>query len=385
MPRVYVNSADNFCYICGEFTVSSQKRVCTTRIRKAYHQYFGCKVGDQEKPWAPYICCNSCVTALNEWLKKKRKAMPFAVPMIWREPTDHVNDYYFCHTPSMKKGFNRKKKSVIEYPNIPSAIRPVRHSDELPIPEPREIDLLSLDDAESLEECSVSEPCTSTNEEFGITTEPHLINKSELNDLVRDLDLPKVKAELLASRLKQWNLLQSGAKVCSFRTRQQSLAQFFSMKGGLVYCTDIGGIMQEFGYSHRPEQWRLFIDSSKLSLKAVLLHNKNMLPSIPVGYAAHMKETYENMKNLLQCINYEQYCWQLCGDFKVIAILLGLHPGYTKYCCFLCEWDSRARHEHYLKKEWPKRSTLKAGTKNVKYTPLVEASKILLPPLHINL
>jgi len=44
--------------------------------------------------------------------------------------------------------------------------------------------------------------------------------------------LPKVKAELLASRLKQWNVLQSGVKwnkwnvlqsgVNSFLTRQQS-------------------------------------------------------------------------------------------------------------------------------------------------------------------
>jgi hypothetical protein len=36
---------------------------------------------------------------------------------------------------------------------------------------------------------------------------------------------------------------------------------------------------------HRPEQWRLFIDVSKTSLKAVLLHNGNKLPSIPVAYA----------------------------------------------------------------------------------------------------
>ena len=203
MPRVCVNSAVNFCYICGKFTVSSQKRVLTTRKRKAYHQYFGCKVEDQEKPWAPHICCNYCVTALNEWLKKKRKAMPFAVPMIWREPTGHVNDCYFCLTPSIKKGFNRKKKFVIEYPNILSAILPVPHNDELPISEPREIDLLCSDDAESSEECSVSEPCTSRNEKLSITTEPHLINERELNDLVRDLDLPKVIAELLDSRLKQ--------------------------------------------------------------------------------------------------------------------------------------------------------------------------------------
>jgi len=55
-------------------------------------------------------------------------------------------------------------------------------------------------------------------------------------------------------------------------------------------------MMQKLGYSHRSEEWRLFIDLSKLSLKAVLLHNVNTLPSISVGYAAHMNETYENMK-----------------------------------------------------------------------------------------
>jgi len=114
-----------------------------------------------------------------------------------------------------------------------------------------------------------------------------------------------------------------------------SLAQFFSMKGRLVYCTyptDVDGIMQELGYSHRSEKWRLFIGLSKLSLKAVLLHNVNMLPSIPVGYAAHMNERYENMKQLLQCINYEQYCWLLQSN--CIRLLLEFQLVYTKHCCF---------------------------------------------------
>ena len=70
-----------------------------------------------------------------------------------------------------KKRFNRKKKSSIEYPNIPCAIRPVPRSDELPIPEPCEVDLLSSDDAGSGEESSISKSCTSRNEEFGITSE----------------------------------------------------------------------------------------------------------------------------------------------------------------------------------------------------------------------
>jgi hypothetical protein len=42
-----------------------------------------------------------------------------------------------------------------------------------------------------------------------------------------------------------------------------------------------------------PEQWKSFIDSSKDSLKAVLLlHNANKHPSTPLVHAVRMKETY---------------------------------------------------------------------------------------------
>jgi hypothetical protein len=60
----------------------------------------------------------------------------------------------------------------------------------------------------------------------------------------------------------------------------------------------------------------------KSSLKAVLLHNGNVLPSIPVGFAVNMKASYDNMKLLLNCVNYKKYHWQLCGDLKVVAVLL---------------------------------------------------------------
>jgi len=65
------------------------------------------------------------------------------------------------------------------------------------------------------------------------------------------------------------------------------------------------------------------MDSSKLSLKAVLLHNGNILPSIPVGHSVH-NESYENMKILMVVINYDKLKWQICGDLKVIVLLLGL-------------------------------------------------------------
>jgi hypothetical protein len=69
----------------------------------------------------------------------------------------------------------------------------------------------------------------------------------------------------------------------------------------------------------------------------------------------------------------------------VIALLLGLHLGYSKYCCFLCEWDSKDRKNHYIQKQWPKRDSLIPGKRNVLNNPLVSAEKVFLIQLHIKL
>ena len=136
---------------------------------------------------------------------------------------------------------------------------------------------------------------------------PHILNQSELNDLVRDLSLSKYQAQLLGSRLQQWNLLEEGTKISLLKTRHSSLLPYFKMEGDLCYCSDINGLLLAEGVEHDPTEWRLFTDSSKLSLKAVLLHNGNTYPSVPIGHAVHMKETYENMNVLLKQINYAQH------------------------------------------------------------------------------
>ena len=80
-----------------------------------------------------------------------------------------------------------------------------------------------------------------------------------------------------------------------YRKRYEDLVQFFKMERGLVACNGVDGLMQTLNINHIPLDWRLFIDSFKLSLKAVLLHNGNTLTSIPVGHSVHNKESYQNM------------------------------------------------------------------------------------------
>jgi len=84
---------------------------------------------------------------------------------------------------------------------------------------------------------------------------------------------------------------------------------YFKKKNYLDACCDINGLMRSLHMEHIPDEWRLFIDSSKISLKAVLLHNRNTFPSILVGYTAYIKETYENMKFLLTEIRYDEFQW----------------------------------------------------------------------------
>jgi hypothetical protein len=194
-------------------------------------------------------------------------------------------------------GITKKKKWTIVYPNIPSALRPVPRAKEFPFPNlraPKEFTIGSDDEDEGESTSGSPDPPASTepNVSHGRSSapQPNILTQDELKDLVRDLELSKSKAKLLGSRLKRWNLLEKNVRMSSFRSHQQ-LEPFFRKEDVLVFCYDVDGLMNALGMKHDPQEWRLFLDSSKLSLNSVLLHNGNQHPSIPVGHAVHMKET----------------------------------------------------------------------------------------------
>ena len=74
---------------------------------------------------------------------------------------------------------------------------------------------------------------------------------------------------------------------------------------------------------------------------------------------------------------YEKYTWNICGELKVIVALLGLQLAYTKFCCFLYEWDSTDRKYHYIQKRWSKQESLILGQKNLVNTPLINLEKFI--------
>ncbi|CAH2087460.1 unnamed protein product [Euphydryas editha] len=110
--------------------------------------------------------------------------MPFAIPMIWTEPTNHSSDCYFCLTDT--KGITVKTKSKIKYPYLASAKRPIPHNEELRASEsPQSSDLAAT--PETIE----NDTLHFDFQEAFTSNEPHLLSQGDLNDLVRDLNLSK--------------------------------------------------------------------------------------------------------------------------------------------------------------------------------------------------
>jgi hypothetical protein len=132
MTRSCQNNPNSFRYICGKVVLKWQMKPVSQFVSKFYELCFGCKIGDHEGVWVPKICCSSCSRALAGWLKGTHKSVPFALPIVWREPEGCLNDCYFCLTKIT--AFSRFSMRKIKYPNTPFVLRSVPRDDSVPLP-----------------------------------------------------------------------------------------------------------------------------------------------------------------------------------------------------------------------------------------------------------
>ena len=76
-----------------------------------------------------------------------------------------------------------------------------------------------------------------------------------------------MSAELLASRLSERYLLTVDTKVPIYRSREKSFLKFFRQEDNFVFCHHVKGLLNALGCEYVSSEWRLFIDSSKVSFK----------------------------------------------------------------------------------------------------------------------
>ena len=153
--------------------------------------------------------------------------------MIWKKPSDHFQDCYFCLV-NLKR-YSAKQKKKITYSNLYSARRPVSFDTSMPAPLPSQDELVALADEvkEDSDKGSTPAPSTSTDSEYNSkeNLKPILFFQERSNHLTRDLSLSKQKAELLTSRLEENILLQKDVVVTHHKKHNMDLSTVFTMDG----------------------------------------------------------------------------------------------------------------------------------------------------------
>ena len=77
----------------------------------------------------------------------------------------------------------------------------------------------------------------------------------QVNDLVRDMYLPKQSAQLLASRLQEKNLHHPSTSAIFYRKGKEELLNYYTFEGGLVFCNDIHHLLLDLGLpEYKPEE-----------------------------------------------------------------------------------------------------------------------------------
>lgn len=374
---------NEFCYMCGKFTIPSLRTNITARCEWVYEFCFGMTIR-KNVSWAPNSICKVCRNASYGWFLEKRD-IPFKSPVIWNDPGQHdpANCYVCCNDVN---GVNRNKKNSFAYTSVPSAILPVpfEEGDIKPKKPSPTIDSLIMPSTSRGTQVDVDDVSYQPSQQ---SENVKKLPQNALNKVVRKLNLSQKQAELLARELKSAKVLDPRVKVTGYRFREEPFIKYFvpSENNTYAFCHNIFGLMSARNVEYVADEWRLFIDSSKSGLKGVLLFHDNSLKPVPVFYAVGMKETYASMRFIFEKIHYDDHKWRISGDLKVIALVTGMQSGYTKYCCFLCLWDSRYKENQYSRKIWPDRTSRRAGSQNIAEISLVSIEKILLPPLHIKL
>lgn len=377
-----------YCYVCGHLVPKSdgkeRKKLFSVEFKLAYTRYFD-EVDLSGEDFTPDTVCMGCYCNLLNWLHRRRTKLHFIKPVIWlKDPNGHdASRCYACinYDPT----FNKKRSKAKEYVAAFTASLPVPFyaGAEPPVPpSPETVSLLTgggFTDARDPDWIP----------EVG-NDEPKPLSQSEMDYLVAKLGLSQRNSEMLTSFLKRRKLTKQDVKATGYRKRQAEYQKLYTVndENTFTYCNDIEGLVNKLGIEYIAGDWRLFIDGSVSSLKAVLLHKTNKQPSIPLAFGTHMKETYETLGSILKEIKYHEHKWKICCDLKVVNILQGViaKGGFPKFFCFLCNWDSRSKIDHYQCHDWIRRTPENEKKLNLCNEPLIRnIDDILLPPLHIKL
>lgn len=396
------------CYVCGDYVKKASRRPFKSANHQKYYKLCYPNVTNNVRySYQATSICNSCrfnictVGEAKENRVKTNTKLKFSEPARWVHPKADHSNCFLCNT-DFGGNLDRANLNILSnYNNELSLKLPILRDSDLENESDYYSELENYSDIEyeSDEDYQVDDEV----KQGEMVVDKQLSVKQENVDnfvkiLKLDINRSKLFASMLKRLLKKHRNIKIDFKITNYDKRTKELKPFFTLTrdGKTVYMSDLQGYMNYLGFRYNRDNWRLFIDSSSSSFKACLIHNMNhvlerKLPTIPLLYSTTLSESYDDLKKVLELLNYNNENWYISADFKILNQLVGLSASYCSFCCILCLWHSRRRDEHYVKTNFTKRNIKKGEAVDPKNQEsrinpsLVNLEKILLPPLHIKL
>ena len=100
--------------------------------------------------------------------------------------------------------------------------------------------------------------------------------------------------------------MKSTTRTCVYRKRHEKFEIYNDISNDLCYCKGVIGLFTALG------------------LKISVAPQLKQISIFAFGHSVQKKENYDNFKELLDKINYPEFKWDVCGDFKMLAFIFGL-------------------------------------------------------------
>lgn len=344
----FCKGKDDFCNICGHFVVDRNKRKRNDKFSVLYRTYY--EMEWINEPYTPNIGSSACYTSLVRWSKDSNKKPKYKHPVMWFNPGNHdENECFFVLTKLLKESIKKNYEATL-YAHLP-----VLHHIESPpanvyednteqLEHDMDIDVnVDVDGDGDVDFDMCTDPQQPSASSYvptnvgAINVVPELVTQTRLDNMCRRLELSQRKSQLLASMLKEDNLLSSEVTITSQKHRQAEFIPYFQTEENLTFCLDIDALMENMQIEYEVQDWRLFIDVSESGLKTILLHNDNAYLPVPIAYSNILKETHDSMRLIFDKIKYNDHKWDVSGDLKVVALIMGLQLLYHLNLDFDCK------------------------------------------------
>jgi hypothetical protein len=134
----------------------------------------------------------------------------------------------------------------------------------------------------------------------------------------------------------------------------------------MVFLMTFALLQRLFGHKHDQVEWRLFINTSEVSLKDALLCNGNNFLSVILAHAVNIQEPYKIIKILLDKIQYKKHNWNMCGDLRPPFAYLACSLATQSFVAFCVSGVLGPENIiTYIQKQWSTRESLTPGERSV--------------------